>query len=544
MWSSARSWLETCQKRHTLCSASRNPNFCPTRLVEILDSKTVRVIDTGSIQPSGLYAAFSHCWGQAKTLKLLKGNKRRLEASIQISELPQSYKEGLDVAIRLSIKYLWIDSLCIIQDSVEDWRAEAATMKDVYSNAVLTIAASSAAENSDSSFQRRDPLAIRLFQVTPGWNTKPAVSYLVSYKDGYLDEVENSPLRRRAWVLQEAYLSPRTLNLGSSQLWWECLEELCCETWPYGVPRQVPKFIHRRYRPGKVKAELQVAVYQGVWDELVERYMSCKLTVLSDKMIAMAGVASHFQAVLGEDEYIAGSWRSRLPQCICWETTQNRLYPKRYRPSQYRAPSWSWASLEGEIAFNHNLRNEKGEEARLVCQYVNAYLVKTGPSPTGDLKGGHLQLRGHLFLVKVRKGYLTVPDRDGIFRYLSGTIEETDSDADEVGETTWVTWDECTSDNQPVVSHLESSGISELKGASFDTLTRATKVLEQWEGNLFCLPVIERTYLEEPSIIGLMLGHAKGEPPNRFQRVGCFHCDGLGACDYFRQGKVQDVWLI
>ncbi|KAH7141075.1 hypothetical protein EDB81DRAFT_623764, partial [Dactylonectria macrodidyma] len=94
------------------------------------------------------------------TLKLLSGNKSRLETNINISELPQSYKEAVDVCLRMDIKYIWIDSLCIIQDSTDDWRAESATMMHVYGNALFTIAAAAAAENSEPSLLHRDPLNI------------------------------------------------------------------------------------------------------------------------------------------------------------------------------------------------------------------------------------------------------------------------------------------------------------------------------------------------------------------------------------------------
>ncbi|KAF4470972.1 hypothetical protein FALBO_2113 [Fusarium albosuccineum] len=305
IWSLAKSWLDRCQQDHPLCRESRNPTFCPTRLVEIVDSKTVRVIESGITNPSGPYAAFSHCWGRAKTLKLLEENKGTLETSIEITELPQSYKEALDVASRFGIKYIWIDSLCIIQNNVDDWRAEAATMKDVYNNALLTIAASAAAENSEASFLQRDPLIIQHLRVTPEWDDVPDVPYLIASMDAYNEQVESSPLRRRSWVLQESFLSARTLSLSSSQLWWECREALFCEAWPNGVPDRI-----RVRGPEEIETNPQTSVYHDRWCRLVEKYTKCGLTVLSDKMVAIGGLAGYFQPRFQDDEYVAGLWLS------------------------------------------------------------------------------------------------------------------------------------------------------------------------------------------------------------------------------------------
>ncbi|KAM5385675.1 hypothetical protein ACJZ2D_000874 [Fusarium nematophilum] len=121
MWELARGWLDECCQSHKNYSVLSSSGCCPTRLVEIVNDSNVRVIECGRAKSSQRYAALSHCWGESATLKLLSGNKSRLETNINISELPQSYKEAVDVCLRMDIKYIWIDSLCIIQDSTDDW---------------------------------------------------------------------------------------------------------------------------------------------------------------------------------------------------------------------------------------------------------------------------------------------------------------------------------------------------------------------------------------------------------------------------------------
>ncbi|ROT42541.1 HET-domain-containing protein [Sodiomyces alkalinus F11] len=553
MWSLAKQWLEKCRSGHAKCSESRNPTFYPTRLVEIIDHSTLRVLDCNNRRPSGPYVAFSHCWGRAETLKLLEENKARLETSIDIDELPRSYKEGIEVAMRFGFRYIWIDSLCIIQDSLDDWRAEAATMKDVYNSASLTIAASAASENSEASFRRRDPAGIQHIRVNPTWNGIPKVQYVLASMDLYQDEIAHSPLRRRSWVIQEYYLSSRTLSLTRSQIWWECRETMYSESWPNGVPErlrhtvrddQTREELHREGLQGVGGSGYGASYYHRLWYNLVEKYMSCRLTVFSDKMIAMAGLASYFQPNLGDDEYVAGHWRSQLPQSLCWDTFPYLSRPKVYRPSQYRAPSWSWASVEGDVTFQHNTHDADGSNTVHVCEVLEFKSVKAGPSPTGDLRGGYLQLRGRLFPVKIREQFLTVPDEGGDYGYIKGSAEDENRVTDGDDDTTGASLDEFTSDNWPVVSSLDTSAVDVLDNAVLDTTRRVARLAHEWDGRLFCLPLIEWVYLEKPRLRGIILGHTRGEPPSRYQRVGFFYCEGSITTSHFEGGEVEEFFVI
>lgn len=139
--------------------------------------------------------------------------------------LPQSFRDAVDVTRMLGLRYLWIDSLCIIQDSPEDWDEEASHMADVYSNAYCTIAATRA-EGSNAGFlqerQQRQCLPVRPASGIP--------YYLCPTIDNFRDDVENGALNQRGWVLQERVLSSRTIYFAESQVYWECGEGVYCET--------------------------------------------------------------------------------------------------------------------------------------------------------------------------------------------------------------------------------------------------------------------------------------------------------------------------
>ncbi|SPO06909.1 uncharacterized protein DNG_09603 [Cephalotrichum gorgonifer] len=541
MWSLAESWLDNCVRNHPKCRP-RDHAFRPTRLVEIMDEKTVRVIERGNKAMAGEYASFSHCWGQAKTLKLLQGNKTQLEAGVQIADLPQSYVEAIGVATRLGIRLLWIDSLCIIQDSVDDWRAEASTMKDVYGNAMVNISASAAAENSEASFLRREPLNIPPLRIAPRWRQGSGEGrYLLANVDGYRDEIERSPLGGRAWVMQESYLSGRNLSLTTTQLWWECRESLMSEAWPGGVPEKL------RYDPyNKAGDPSEISSYHVVWCDLVEKYAACGLTVFSDKLVAMAGLASHRWGLLGgeeADEYIAGLWRSQLPHSLCWETDN---FHKTYRTAQYRAPSWSWASIEGSIQFVHKTHGAGGPSTVALCDVVDVRLVLAGTDRTGALKGGYMRLRGRLISVGVSGSALTVEGTDGTHDFLEGTDGNREEGHDGQTNRTIVVLDENTSDGEPVVSYIDTAAVDVLQpDASLEEAVRTSRVSHDAQGDeAFCLPVMEWVERGESRMRGLLLAHPKGEPPGRYQRVGLWSAYGAITVPQLKKGEVQEFVIV
>ncbi len=253
---------------------------------------TARVTIPREEPTRGPYATLSHCWGKAKRLKLLQSNLAQLRTSITIKDLPTSYLEAIAVCRRFQFRYIWIDSLCIIQDSSEDWQCEAATMKDVYQNSIMNIAAAAAAESSEPSFARRDVSLLQPLKLRAEWDGLAQKDYYLTDGGMYENEVEDSPLRRRAWVIQEVWLTARTLNLTEPQLWWECRQLEACEAYPGGIQR--PWLSLARQGAGSGVPPEREELYRR-WNKLVETYAACHLTVPSDEMIAFSGIAQHFQ---------------------------------------------------------------------------------------------------------------------------------------------------------------------------------------------------------------------------------------------------------
>lgn len=190
------------------------------------DGERMRLIQTdpGS---RGRYLALSHRWGDLsddEKFCAFKANFNGLKQAIPIEKLPKSFQDAVRVTRALDIRYLWIDSLCIIQDDPLDWDAESKKMEDVFSNAFCTVAASSA-KSSVIGFLGRRPPRDAINVLTPS-----GPLYLAEFIDDFSSDVEESVLNSRGWVFQERALSKRSIYFTDTQIYWECGRGVFCET--------------------------------------------------------------------------------------------------------------------------------------------------------------------------------------------------------------------------------------------------------------------------------------------------------------------------
>ncbi|KAH6666063.1 heterokaryon incompatibility protein-domain-containing protein [Halenospora varia] len=368
----AKLWLNQC-KSHPACQyQNKNSNTAfavPTRLLHLgsLVSPSLRLC---SGVPDGTsYASLSHCWGKHVPVKLLSSTLTEFQTKIEMPELPKTFRESIDFIRRLGLEYIWIDSLCIIQDSAEDWAHEAALMHQVYSNAIVNIAADDAIDGTEGLFRARDVRLCEPCEVEVNWTKQHRGAYIAVDNTLWKSNMENSVLNGRAWVLQEQLLSPRILHFGQTQLLWECQTGKACELFPEGLYEG-----HEGYGPksmiSKVEYELhefpdeygdtkdeRVMVefsqqYQAhqQWKEIVDNYTSRHLTFGSDKLVAISALAHRFQTENLGSEYLAGLWSQDLAAQLLWTTARLQLRDKATtRQTEYRAPTWSWASIDGRI---------------------------------------------------------------------------------------------------------------------------------------------------------------------------------------------------
>ncbi|XP_044719003.1 heterokaryon incompatibility protein (HET) domain-containing protein [Hirsutella rhossiliensis] len=385
-----QSWLANCMSSHPGCSQQQHgmQKWHPTRLVDVgtQDSaiwKVCLVAQDGVSPPWAEYLTLSYRWAPNPKILLTSSNVQELrQLGRPISTLPILFRDVIAVARHFRVRYIWIDALCIMQDSQADWEAEAPTMQHVYSNSSCNVAASASRCPDESLFQPRDVDMIRPGLVESSlFSSQSAVHYILD--ESYWDrQMLNSPLQNRGWVFQERFLAPRVLYFAHHQLLWECFTSHRCEVFPQGIPTHWSSA-----DAGKMSYDTL-----RLWTDLVQQYSHCQLSKPSDKLFAMAGIAKLFQETTG-DEYLAGLWRSRLPAMLDWRVH----VPQPRQNLEHMAPSWSWASVGGLVRpYGISL------DAELLVELISAQVVTRTPDPMSAAEGGSITLRGRLVRVVCR----------------------------------------------------------------------------------------------------------------------------------------------
>jgi hypothetical protein len=223
-----RAWVKDCENNHPNCRPPARARL-PTRLVDVGEggASTVRLYETKP-SDSGKYVALSHPWGDPKIhppFRTLRTNFEEFKQEIRFDMLPQTFKDAVTTTRALGIRYLWIDSICIIQGPDGDFNDEAARMEDVFSSAYCVIAASRATGQSDGFLKSRPEREYVTFQ-----KGNEAPFYICQVIDDFAKDVLDGPLNKRGWVLQERALAKRTVFFTETQTYWECGKGVRCET--------------------------------------------------------------------------------------------------------------------------------------------------------------------------------------------------------------------------------------------------------------------------------------------------------------------------
>ena len=373
------------------------------------------------------YAALSHMWGGHQPLQLLKDNLSSFKRAIPWSKLPRTFQQAMQFTKRLGINYIWIDSLCIIQDSAEDWRAQSSKMASIYENAYTTLAASVAQNCLQGCF--RDPSPWLTGYITDGSerayvdNEAKVQEILERSGEGALvfikgDAKHSSPSRlaaktlpllERGWVYQERLLSPRVLFFGDIDLMWECNNSMSCycKSWTHSYSRNVRSHPVKQQHAASLRLGQEgisdppaPASLASRWIMIVEEYSALQLTFMKDQLPAIAGIAKQFSRYMGEYKYASGVWTAFLIENLAWAFMHEPPPQRRIEAKQRSHPSWSWLAPMARVNFPSGWF---AHQAASCPTLIATKFDQDGIDPFMDVTHGSITLDGYLLEAVVRE---------------------------------------------------------------------------------------------------------------------------------------------
>lgn len=492
----AKRQIEVCKNTHNTCKSKTHP--MPDRLlylgqgdaneIDWLESDVKLYESSGQ---TGLYATLSHRWGTKQPLRLLAANLAEFRTRIPWYILPKTFQQAVNFARRLRIQYLWVDTLCIIQDSREDWMKQSVKMAAIYEHSFITLAASVAEHSDAGCFNSPSPflegyITDGISKANPDdhkgildlvrSSNRSAVAFVRGVSQHPMPS-EHLPLLTRGWVFQERLLSPRLLHFAHVDLIYECSQSTEC----YCKKQQGATSRNVRSHPPKLQHAnaLGIGMFKGVgghlnafaerWCAVIEEYSALHLTYASDRLPAIAGLAKQMARYMPEARYISGIWTQHLVVYLSW---RRRTNPATANGPRFRSgPSWTWVTMPGAVAFPggsfYLQRPVPGfrEFSDPWPAVVGVMFDQTGEESFMSLEDGIIALRGVLVPVRLQKLQGSEYNETGIIstglkvQFASVTLDYEPKD-DELR----IEWNDVTSEGLSNSFAFGSSSILALQG--------------------------------------------------------------------------------
>ncbi|KAJ4986068.1 het domain-containing protein [Stagonosporopsis vannaccii] len=355
-----KNWISNCLTDDVGISFCDAPGLrqLPTRVVDVgPDNDSVKLVESRGLQDE--YICLSHCWGLEQIITTTKATIDDRKHGISWSLLSKTFQDAISMTRTLGFRYIWIDSLCIVQDDGDDWKRESAQMASVYSNGYLTLAGTRSANGNGGLFFKTHDVPVT--GVTP-----LGEKYRVFFRQHIDHQIESEkqstvdlhPLLTRAWVYQERMLSTRILHFGRFELFFECKGSITCECgfieyYDSQLDTEIP-LIKIEYADALSQLEVfrsgdmdpDVLYFAArIWRTMITSYTALSLTMPSDRLPALGGLARQM-AGPRRSNYLAGLWEDCLIDDLLWLGYPEQIpAPSETRPYPRTAPTWSWASV-------------------------------------------------------------------------------------------------------------------------------------------------------------------------------------------------------
>ncbi|KAJ3579996.1 hypothetical protein NPX13_g567 [Xylaria arbuscula] len=382
-----KEWLKRCVAGHTDCREADLRRYGSAR--------TMAATEQQNSVPDGPYLALSHCWGDSSNLPMLtKGTLEEKKKNIQWDSIPRTFRDAIVLTRGIGIHYIWIDSLCIIQDDPDDWKNEASKMASIYEGALMALSATASTNSDGGCFHDREPPVLQVA----------------------LESEPPSTIFARRVLPHRAFRSESTnCECGALSNYTEESTKTMRKSIKHGIPAEI---ISRWWRgshlePGQYiapsSAQLFDDVFNETWRGLVESYSQKNITYSSDTLPALSGLANRWSRMTGKD-YLCGLWTDGPLPGLLWYAgnstsstgvDRRESIDKRFARDKdtYIAPTWSWASTRRPVAWPPRDFVE-------LCYFVeidrrNSGCIYSGPDVFGGISGGWLVISGKLTSVRI-----------------------------------------------------------------------------------------------------------------------------------------------
>jgi hypothetical protein len=436
-WKSVREWLDRCDKHRKGCKNMKTSAWKPTRLLHIHHTHgtlQVRLVEGQDIPDGAEYLTLSHFRDAGNPLQLTRSSIEAFKSSVPTDALSRIFIDACDTVKRLNHEYLWIDSLCIIQDDPADWEHEVGRLASVYGNPWLNLLADGDGEPGHGLFCPPEKRASRPWYpvyIHREWGEGFPSKCCISEYHNWWECISDSELNQGAWALQGRVLAPRVLHLGLEQVALECCSNAVCERLPYGHPARrhdtavmttLKKFVLDA-RNGNLDNLTLENVFRN-WNQVVQAYAQGQLTVATDKLVTLSGLVDALYPVFqhmmeSEDQveddqtrhgtqtqldepchrsselFLAGLWRPYIEMQLVWRAMSSK-YSFEYdgnspstpgkRYDEYIAPTWSWCSVKDAVIEPQEVRSVDIYFAKLIDASIIPHQKLNPTIPSSGLK--------------------------------------------------------------------------------------------------------------------------------------------------------------
>jgi hypothetical protein len=409
--------LSSCAQNHSWCGDG-SATVLPDRVIDVGSHEDhIVLLETFENPQFGRYIALSHCWGgKLPAYWTTKETPAARLFNIPFDPFPKTFRDAIIMTRQLGVRFLWIDSVCIVQDDENDWQRQAAKMCNVYSQSYLTLAAVYSPDCDGGLFSNSDECQAREIGsfTQDDLQCKVYARLVPNYfhfwdSGGYDVFAKSPPLFRRAWTYQERFLSKRVLWFTPYELQWECEEAVSCEcssqaTFLDMKTTRLPPFTESssgEFAKTLFKRQLTLSS-EDLWTKVVSRYCHLQLTKESDKLPALAGLAQQVSRARPDSRYLAGMWSDTLVLDLLWSYNNGgkmgEPHPYKPLPATYRAPSWSWAAVEGHVTIPTGMlksgKRPVGERPQVMGTILECSCTYVDNDPFNKVLSGHLKLVG------------------------------------------------------------------------------------------------------------------------------------------------------